>query len=883
MKGPTIKETIKNLKGSTDLIVIGEALKEVLRDYPRAIENLDVFELTFDLVNSIEDARPREELLMALLKGMPSTGPFTPLYTRGIEASIAAADALSAHNHRLTELLRLAKKMPATDEFEALRVWAWRLSLGLPDKPRFEEPSLKKIASELPKSKDYAFYRGYTLLGVAAQLPTHPPFTELYREAIALALEACAHVSEPYYQRYALNFIAGELKDRPGFEDLYFKAFEDSYKAALETKDDFAREHAFVDILGDIPVTPPFYDLILEILTRALAFFTMRRWMGDLEVTDVVDFILSAEELTLRDSKKRTYAREKYAKRLASILEKRGKGLNDLRFIDVLRPYAHVWIKPAVLREAVKATLTHIERLKKTFHGREITRPVLLGGVSRISEKTLSGGLGEGAAAGCVAIDLGASNTLVMKKRPGRSPEFISIDNVSINYGNAAIVPTIISRGTDTIGAEVVDEDPVVNIKQMVLEKKEGAEAQMERFLRVLYSHIKDSVGRPGWLKRFSSDKGDVLYITVPIGFTSYKNTLDEISRKVFKGLDVKFIEEPLAAAVGYQVAGESDSVIMMIDFGGCTLDCMILRLSVDGVHVIAKPERAQVLGGHDIDRWIAELLAERAGLTGNISRALLLKAEELKIALSDAESVPFNWNGQKVTDITRYDLEEALGAHDFYRLVDRTINYVLRRAENVGLPKKSIDSVIMTGGSSLIPSFKDKVCDIFQDLRSKNLVFDHSPLTAVGEGAALYGTRAVMDRHLAMAYAVRYATGSKDNPFSYSIVMEKGESLPVSRTFSIKPAEMLGEQSEILLELFEVPEALVVRRWVEENGVELLKQKITDTRELFLNGLKAVKLTLPAAGHEACKLDLLVDEGGALTVKWADSGEALSTGLRLQ
>ncbi len=883
MKSAAIKETIKSLKGSTDFVGIGEALKGVLRDYPRALENLEVFELTFDLVNSIETLRAREELLGALLKGMPCTGPFKPLFTKAMEAAITTADALTERHHRTTELLKLAQSMPATDEFEGLRVYTWRLALGLPDKPRFEKPSLEKLARELPKSKDYSFYRGYTLLGVAAQLPTYPPFTELYREAVSLAIDASAYADEPYYRKYALIFIAKELEGRPGFEDLYSRAFEEAFKASLEMKDDFAREHALVDLLGDIPVTPPFYDLILEILTNALAFFTVRSWMGDMEVTDVVDFILSAEELSLSDSKKRKYAREKYAKRLASILEKRGSGLNDLRFIDVLRPYTHVWIKPALLRDAVKATVARIEALKKTFHGREIERPVLIGGVSRAAGKSLPIGAGKVSSEGCVAIDLGATNTLVMKRKPGQSPEFIPMDPVSINYGNATIVPTVISRETDTIGAEVIEEEPVVNIKQMVLEEKEGARKHMERFLKILYRHIEASVVKPGWFKLFSSDKGDVLYITVPIGFASYKKTLEDIARKVFKGLNVQFIEEPLAAAVGYQVADESDSVIMMIDFGGCTLDCMVLRLSVDGVNVIAKPERAQVLGGHDIDLWIAELLAKKAGIKGEISRALLLKAEKLKIALSESESVPFEWDGVKIADLTRYDLEEALDAHDFYRLVDRTISYVLRRAAKVGLQKQSIGAVILTGGSSQIPSFKDKVCDIFPELRSENLVFDHSPLTAVAEGAALYGTRDVVDRHLAMAYAVRYATGSKENPFSYSIVMEKGESLPVSRIFSIKPAGMLGEQSEILLEIFEVPEALVVRRWVEENGVELLKQQITDTRELFLNGLKSVKLPLPSGGVEKITMSLMVDETGSLTVSLGDDGEPLATGVRLQ
>ncbi len=882
MNSASVKDTIKALKGSSDRIRIGQTLGTVLSDVPKALESIEVFELALDLAVSVDDARSRGEFLSMLLKGMPCTGPFKPVYTRAMKEAIKTADALTEHHHRTTELLRIAQELPVTEDFVDLRVRAWRLALGLADDSAQGKASFKAIAKELPKSKDYSFYRGYTLLGLAAQLPLHPPFFQIYRDALALAMEASNYCEEPYYKRYALIYMTRELKGKPGCEDLLLMAFEASLKASLEIQDNFAREHALVDLLEEIPVEPFFYDLIIEILERAFAFFKVRSWMEDVEVTDVVDFIFSAEELSLKDSKKKKFSREKYAKRLAGILDRRGKDLLDIRFLDVLRPYTHVWIKPAVLRESVKKTIARIEALKKTYHGREIERPVLVEGISRPAG-AVSGAV-RAASEGCVAIDLGATNTLVMRRKPGQPPEFMPMDPVSINYGGAVLVPTMISRETDTIGAEVVDGDPVVNIKQMILEGKDEAAAQMERFLRVLYRYIEGSVAKSGWFKVFSGKKGEILYITVPIGFTSYRKTLDDIAGRVFKGMEVEFIEEPLAAAVGYQVAGEKDSVVMMIDFGGCTLDCMVLRLSRNGVHVIAKPERAQVLGGHDIDRWVAELLAKKAGITGEVTRPLLLEAERLKIALSEHESVPFKWGGRKVADITRYDFEEALDAHGFYRIVDRTINYVLARAAKVGLAQGSIGAVILTGGSSQIPSFKDKVSDIFPELRSQNLVFDHSPLTAVAEGAALYGTRDIVDRHLAMAYAVRYATDSEDERFSYSIVMEKGESLPVTRSFSVRPARRLGVQTEILLELYEVPEALVARRWVEEDGVELLKQKIIDTRELFLNSLKSVKLPLPEGYEEGdLRLSLVLDESGRLSIKWAGSNEAIETGVRLQ
>ncbi|MFQ5354114.1 MAG: Hsp70 family protein, partial [Thermodesulfobacteriota bacterium] len=669
MNRALIIENIKSLMGSSDRYAIRDLIGEISRDITRGVETIDIFELAFELVSPLTDPAERLELLTSLLTGMPCTGPFKALYTRYMETSIIAADVLPAHHHRTTELLRLAGGLPATDEFEVTRVWAWRLALGLPDKPRFEQPTLEKLAKELPKSKDYTFYRGYTLLGVAAQLPTNPPFTDIYREAIALAIEASAVADEPYYKKYALISIAREIEGKTDLEDLYVLSFERALKASMEIKDDFAREHALVDLLYEVPVRPLFYDLIMEVLERSLGFFTMRSRIDDMEITDVVDFLLSAEDLSLKDSKKRKFAREKYAKRLAAALMERGKDIKDTRFIEVLRPYSHVWIKPAVLREAAKHVITAIEALKKTFHGREIKRPVLIGGVSRPAGKPEPAGAVRASYEGCVAIDLGATNTLVMRRMEGQAPEFIPMDPLSINYGSATIVPTIISRETDTIGAEVIDENPVYNMKQMALDGLDEAREHLERFLTILYAHIEGSVVKPGWFKLFSSRKGDVLYITVPIGFNVYKDTLKEIAGNVFKGLHVEFVEEPLAAAVGYQVAGKDDSVIMMIDFGGCTLDCMILRLSVNGVHVIAKPERAQILGGHDIDRWIAEFLAAKADITGEIGRPLLRLAEKLKIALSEHESVPFEWEGRKIMDLTRYDLEEALEAHDFYHV----------------------------------------------------------------------------------------------------------------------------------------------------------------------------------------------------------------------
>lgn len=214
-----------------------------------------------------------------------------------------------------------------------------------------------------------------------------------------------------------------------------------------------------------------------------------------------------------------------------------------------------------------------------------------------------------------------------------------------------------------------------------------------------------------------------------------------------------------------------------------------------------------------------------------------------------------------------------------------------------MGVVKNRIEAVLLTGGSSQIPSFKDKITHAFEELGAKNAIYDHSPLTAVARGAALYGTRDVIDRHLGMAYALKFALKGSvggTRPFAHEIVFEKGESLPFEKTFTINPAATLGGQKEMFLEFFEIPENLIARRWVSESNMEFIKQVLRHTdQEVALAGLKVV--TLDVAGHTGqdsvdaedgdtqVRVVFCVDEGGNLTVRYGKQNRVIETGIRLQ
>ncbi|MFQ5587044.1 MAG: Hsp70 family protein, partial [Thermodesulfobacteriota bacterium] len=626
-----------------------------------------------------------------------------------------------------------------------------------------------------------------------------------------------------------------------------------------------------------------FFPILKVMIEQILSFFTVRKRMEDLELVDVIDYILVAEEKKIKESTKKRYTRTKYALLVAKELNKFGEDLNDIRLIEVMKPYTHRWIQPKELRDAVKKIVAHLEKLQEKYHGYEIEKPLLAGYTPLADEGKEVFRQRDASAEDCISIDLGATNTVVARKKRGEQPELLSLSTISKTYGDVHVIPTRLVPKTSMIGLEATGEDVVVNFKKMLLEgRKEGAR-YMEIYINSLYEHLKREIALPQWYSFLTSSRIDRLYVTAPVGFHDYRKAIREIVEKAKRGMEVVFLEEPLAAAIGYQVAEESDKIVLIIDFGGSTLDLMIVRLNVNGIHIVSKPDRSKILGGHDIDTWLAEYIEEKMkGAAAGRGRALLEKAEEIKIALSDSSEVACDWEGRNICTLTRDDFEDILAEHDFYKTIDRAFANVLRRAEKIGVKREMIEAVLLTGGSSQIPSFKDKIGDLFPALREDNAIYDHSPLSAVAMGAALYGTRDIIDRHLGLAYALRYNTGEKQMPHDYEIVFEKGEAFPFEKSHTLTPARTLGDQDKIYLEFFEIPERHIVRRWEKESGEEVIKQIVKLADDTALRAFKIVTLSFGEPLSESVTVTFRVDKGGHLTIRYGNN-ITLDTGIRLQ
>lgn len=863
-------------------------LLEFIDEVPKTVDfiafNQTAIGCAIEAVNKINDPKHRKAALLRIAGKIPKTPEYTLLYKTAMELAIEASHAIQDRVIRRYSLVDIAEELPKTREFIPLYLHAMTIALDLSEDPAYRKHSLAEIAKELPKSVDYTFYRKYTLLGMASDLTKTAEALPLYKQAMEMAMSAASLINEPYYRKYALMFIANELPKTPVFLQMYKQALEGAYEAAMHIQDPFGRKYALIDIMKNLPRTHVFLSLLLKTIEQVLSFFTVKKWIDEVRVTDVIDFILASEDKSLHDGKKHKFTKEKYARIFAAELEELVREVNDIRLIEILRPYTHVWIQPKTLRDSARKAVSYLETLKRLYHGKDIERPVFVKEYHPVMQKQQASWKKKTVVKDSLSIDLGATNTVIMRKRGENQPGFLVFDSISRQFGDTYTIPTILDTATNSIGDAAGGKNQITDIKRMLLDNKPKGKEYMEKYLQLLYKHLKKNMGSTGWFPGLSGSHSEEFFITVPIGFQNYKKCLREIIAKTMKGVRFEFIEEPLAAAIGYQIAETRDKVIMVVDFGGCTLDVMLLRLNLNEVHVIAKPERSLLLGGKDIDMWLAEALADKAGLNKDeLPQQLLLQAEEIKIALSEHRSVPFEWNGTEICMITREEFEEILSNHDFFSTFDRAIAYVIRKSEKVGVTKAMIEDVLMTGGSSQIPSFKEKMGHAFPELQQRNAIYDYSPLSAVARGAAMYAARDVIDRHLGLAYAIRYALKDKESPYSYDVILEKGESLPFEKTFTLTPARALGPQNEIYIELAEVPETLITRRWVTEAGVDYLRQALKQTRDVALKNLKIAVLSFDNPIDEDVTVTFLVDEAGDLKLIYGAECTEIDTGLRLQ
>jgi molecular chaperone DnaK (HSP70) len=329
-------------------------------------------------------------------------------------------------------------------------------------------------------------------------------------------------------------------------------------------------------------------------------------------------------------------------------------------------------------------------------------------------------------------------------------------------------------------------------------------------FLRELLAEAKKATGQ----------RVRDLVAAAPVSaFETYRAEVQGILGELGVGR-VRFVDEPLAVALGYGLGISQDALVLVVDIGGGTMHTEVVRLSARGAaagrgDVLAK--RGLPIGGCAVDSWVLCDLAAKMGHpidewaddegTRFWRRLMLAEACRVKEAVYFAEKAPFlmlppgslgdgagRAPGAETVDLTRADLVSILDARGFYRDLDGCFDTMFADG---AVKADDLDHVLAVGGSTLLPG----VFPLLERRFGRGRVRAWQPFEAVAYGAACFAANRIATADFIVHdYAVvthDAATGAAQ----HTVVIPQGTRFPTPPDFwrrQFVPTCAMGEPETV-------------------------------------------------------------------------------------
>ena len=231
--------------------------------------------------------------------------------------------------------------------------------------------------------------------------------------------------------------------------------------------------------------------------------------------------------------------------------------------------------------------------------------------------------------------------------------------------------------------------------------------------------------------------------VAVPVGFSSKKkNNVRKAAEKA--GIKVlMFVSEPTSAYCSRASEMRKYHNVAVFDWGGGTLDVVILRIEGNIVHELSAA--GLTMAGNDIDRHLAERVcmnaSSKAGedfafedLSQKVQLRLLQKCEQAKCDLADEDIVTImdaNLDGHGM-------MMEKIDYPYFSLLIESEVNQavdcLMRALSDAGMNKESIDCILCEGGSSRLRPLQEKLLKLFD---RQKLIFPRKAMWDIATGVA--------------------------------------------------------------------------------------------------------------------------------------------------
>lgn len=296
--------------------------------------------------------------------------------------------------------------------------------------------------------------------------------------------------------------------------------------------------------------------------------------------------------------------------------------------------------------------------------------------------------------------------------------------------------------------------------------------------------------------------------------YTNWLNTLAE-SNHLPK---ISLIDEPVAAAIGYGIQVKPGTILFVFDFGGGTMNAAMVIVGEESPTGKNKPlcrvlgKAGKNIGGMRIDQWLYQEVLSRFSLTDDhplvrqASTQILSACEGVKQALShdpQASTGDIRLRDDKLINLTlnRDEFENILERNHLFHEMSDLFRHVLNQAYERGYSQDQISSVLMIGGSSLIPAVQQHVKNFFESTP----VQVRRPLDAVARGAALFASGMDILNYVRHDYAIRYVE-PHNRRYAFQKIVSSGTSYPTPQPISHLTIKASYEgQQKLGLAIFEI------------------------------------------------------------------------------
>ncbi len=503
---------------------------------------------------------------------------------------------------------------------------------------------------------------------------------------------------------------------------------------------------------------------------------------------------------------------------------------------------------------------------------------------------------------GTLAIDLGSSTTVVVfQKENGQPPELLDLPPISRAIGE---IPSLIWKSSEKeesylIGQQIIDLN-LINEKENNLSQdfkrwigsKEiepiyDSKITPEKAGEILIHSIWEKVSQKVNIKR--------LVLTAPVDtYREYRTWLVNVCNSL-EVKEIALVDEPTAAAMGAGL--EPGSTLLVLDFGGSTIDMSIVALEggegqaspiaqlvrFDGNNLEGKSTQvlrtAKVLGksglrlgGKDIDRWIFHHLLPEENPTNSILR----KAEELKCELSNTniketlvitKKVNNIQNEEKFLKLSKKGLEELLIEKGLLKSIEKLFIQTINSAKRNSFELKDLDSVVLVGGGSRIPLIKNYLSDICNSIP----FLTPPPIEAIALGA-LHLTPGVQIKDVLNKGVSLRCWNKKNEKHIWHPLFLAGQTWPTNKPLEIILAASINSQLSIDLIIGE-PQEEGSNEIIYTNGLPTLKTiESKDKIKKITNTIISIPVDPPGEiGQDCIKLIFNINDNCQLEVEGVD------------